>query len=104
MSIDQDTITAIFERNGVDPLHREDPELLGAAYALAFITHAEEGPEARLYASVVTLFDTDSEHGPDSYQASTAAMLTEIYEARIWSRSNELQDAYIEAVAGESRG
>lgn len=104
MSIEKDTITAIFQRHEVDPLHREDPELIGAAYALAFITHAEEGPEARLYASDVTLFDDDSEDGPHSYQASTAAMLTEIYDARIRHRSHELQDADFDAMAGDSRG
>ncbi|KQQ92485.1 hypothetical protein ASF72_02020 [Arthrobacter sp. Leaf141] len=96
MSISQETITAIFDRAEVEPRRREDPELLGAAYAIAFINDAEEGPEARLYDSSVTLFS--DEEGRYPYQASTSAMLEEVYIARMWRRSSDLEWAEIEAL------
>lgn len=96
MSISQEVITEILDRAQVEDRFRTDPELLAAAYAIAFIDEPVTGPEGRLYESDVTLYgdnapDNDPADGPDTYTMPTAAMLKEIYGYRISIRSRDLE-------------
>lgn len=96
MSISQEVITEILDLAQVEDRFRTDPELLAAAYAIAFINEPITGPEERLYESDVTLYgdnapDNDPADGPDTYTMPTAAMLKEIYGYRITSRSMDLE-------------
>lgn len=95
MSISTDTITAIFDRNDVLDEHRQDPELLGAAYALAFLDDSDGGAEERFYNSD-TILPGDTPEDPD-YPMPTRDMLTEIYSARILRRSFALEMEDLEA-------
>ncbi|BCW77884.1 MULTISPECIES: hypothetical protein [unclassified Arthrobacter] len=97
MSISTDTITAIFDRHDVQHEYRQDPELLGAAYALAFLEEPDGGAEQRFYDARTTLpGDTPDEL---SYEMPNRAMLTEIYDDRILRRSHilEMEDLMAEA-------
>ncbi|MGC0239523.1 hypothetical protein [Arthrobacter sp. SD76] len=88
MSINPAIITMIFDRHEVQDGHRQDPELLGAAYALAFLDNSDGGAEERFYnADTLLPGDTPEER---SYRMPTRAMLTEIYNDRILRRSNAL--------------
>jgi hypothetical protein len=94
MSIHTTSITAIFDRLDIEEDHRQDPELLGAAYALAFLEAPDGGAEERFYDSYTTL-PGDTPEAP-SYEMPTRAMLTEIYEARIYRRVFDLKMADLE--------
>ncbi|MDQ0031517.1 hypothetical protein [Arthrobacter bambusae] len=97
MSISTDTITAIFDRHDVQDEHRQDPELLGAAYAMAFLEEPNGGAEQRFY-DAWTILPGDTPDEP-SYEMPNRAMLTEVYDARIRHRSHvlEMEDLMAEA-------
>jgi len=100
MSINPATITTIFDRHHVPDEFRQDPELLGAAYALAFLDDADGGAEERFYNSD-TILPGDTPEDP-SYQMPTRAMLTEIYNDRILRRNNDLYYADLMAEPGST--
>jgi hypothetical protein len=91
MSNNTALVTAIFDRHEVIESHRQDPELLGAAYALAFLEAPDGGAEERFYDSFTTLPADTPEDLP--YEMPTRAMLTEIYDGRISRRSHDLEMA-----------
>ncbi|WP_285245729.1 hypothetical protein [Pseudarthrobacter sp. fls2-241-R2A-127] len=95
MSISPDTITGIFDRHDVQDEHRQDRELLGAAYALAFLEDPDGGAEERFYDAYTTLPGDSPEDLP--YQLPTREMLTGIYGARILNRSLALEMEDLEA-------
>lgn len=88
MSISNTTITAILDRADVPGALRGDPELLAAAYALAFLEDPAEGAEERFYTAATTLPGDTAGERP--YEANNRALLTEIYHARLSDRLFEL--------------
>ena len=95
MSISPDAIANIFDDHDVQDEHRHDPELLGAAYALAFLEEPDSGAEERFYDAYTTLPGDSPEDLP--YQLPTREVLTEIYGARILGRSLALDMQDLEA-------
>lgn len=99
MSVSQESITAIFDRNGVALHHREDPEMLGAAYAIAFMDEAKEGPDATLYASTLNL--TDDEEIIRYSKMPLDVLLQLVYEDRLFRRSVEIEIGEQASVCGD---
>ena len=84
MSITAYVVESILDRLEVPDGDRQDPELLGAAYALAFLEEPHGSAEQRFYDSVTTLPGDTADDLP--YEMPVRDMLTEIYEDRILER------------------
>ena len=84
MSITAYVVESILDRLEVPDGDRQDPELLGAAYALAFLEKPRGNVEQRFYGSVTTLPGDTADDLP--YEMPVRDMLTEIYEDRILER------------------
>lgn len=91
MSIIHYVVDSILDRLEVPDGHRQDPELLGAAYALAFMEEPHKGAEERFYDSSTTLPGDTPEETP--YEVPVRDVLTEIYEDRILGRVHALGSA-----------
>jgi hypothetical protein len=96
MNISDTTITEILDRNDVPQLLRTDPQLLAAAYNIAWLEHPPtDGPEARFLAGA-TLLPGDAPGDPD-YQMANHVLLTEIYESQFRTRDWELRCELLQA-------